>query len=459
MNTEYCIDRHWKSVSPQARTKIIPVIMNIAERYKDPEHVRTLMLQEHQEELDGKHISSWEDLNLAMGFSGICLLLGQMDRLYPEGGWDYVGHRYLQLIQKTLEEKGVYSMSVWSGLSGILVAIRSLSRNGTRYQTMTDTLTNLMADSLQVTFDQMRGRWLDDLQMSQYDVMEGLAGIGRAVLLFPDNARMKSVWQEIAEFFHQMSGTIDLNGQKVPAWYVSSKNQFLSHEKVIYPNGNFNVGMSHGITGPLSFLSLSKLHGMEYPSMEEDIRRLADWVCEWKSTDSYGLIWPKRLPYEVWASGSLDANSVGENQESWCYGTPGVARSLWLAGKAVQNDTYAQVAVDGYLGISNRPREKWGLYSGTFCHGLSGLLHTVQRMYSDTGVDEFGNLRDRLVDEVLKLYEPDSMFGYYDYDQSKGYLRKTNQAGLLNGAAGTALVLASLLGNEEPDWDAVFLIR
>lgn len=80
-------------------------------------------------------------------------------------------------------------------------------------------------------------------------------------------------------------------------------------------------------------------------------------------------------------------------------------------------------------------------------------------MYSDTGHEQLGMMRDRLLEEVLDMFDTNSAFGFYDHSLLDGRLAEVDEAGFLNGSAGVALVLASLIGNENPDWDAALLIR
>lgn len=86
-------------------------------------------------------------------------------------------------------------------------------------------------------------------------------------------------------------------------------------------------------------------------------------------------------------------------------------------------------------------------------------MHLVQRMYSDTAHEQLGMMRDRLLEDVLDMFDTNSLFGFYDHSLLDGKLAEVDEAGLLNGSAGVALALASLIGNKNPDWDAAFLIH
>ncbi|MNW67988.1 hypothetical protein D3C74_466740 [compost metagenome] len=57
------------------------------------------------------------------------------------------------------------------------------------------------------------------------------------------------------------------------------------------------------------------------------------------------------------------------------------------------------------------------------------------------------------------MFDSNSLFGFYDHTLLEDRLEEVDEAGFLNGSAGVALVLASLIGDRSPDWDVAFLIR
>ncbi|MCP3776480.1 lanthionine synthetase C family protein [Paenibacillus sp. MZ04-78.2] len=447
----------WRPLNGPVEERVAHVLGCIAKRYKDPEKVQFMMRQVPQREIEGMKIDAWSDLTLANGFTGICLLLGQMDRLFPDEGWDRIGHHYLQQIQSSLEQQNIHSLSLYSGLAGVLVGVRALSRGGTRYLGMLDTLASWFEELVLQKVQICKEQWVvGRLRMDQYDTIQGFAGIGRVVMLFPERPRMKMIWEQIIELFDIFCDEKSYNGYIIPAWHISSEDQFLEQEKVQYPHGNFNLGLSHGITGPLSFMSLSEINGWTTDSIEANIRKLAEWVNKWKMRGSTGTIWPGRVSFEELLHDEIQSDSIRGHRDSWCYGAPGIARSLWLAGHAVQNEEWIASGLNAYLEIEQRIETKGGLTSATLCHGLSGLLHLIQRMYSDTGHPGLSAMRDRFVVDLLDMYNPDSLFGYYD---QKGKDGEVDEAGFLTGSAGVALVLASLISKKSPDWDFVLLVH
>ncbi|WDZ59304.1 lanthionine synthetase C family protein [Paenibacillus polymyxa] len=442
------------------KDKISAVLQEIAERYKDPNQVRSWMQKVPPIEVDGKKIERWSDETLASGFTSICLLMGELDRLYPDDGWDIIGHQYLEQIQIFVERQGIHNVSLYSGLAGILLGIYALSRNGTRYQGMLDSLASWYEEIVSHKLTLYRNEWQNGrLQMSQYDTISGLAGIGRITMLFLNRPGMNSIWEKTIELFQIMCGEKKTSGYTVPAWHISPECQFQEGEKLQYPQGNFNLGLSHGVAGPLAFLSLSALHGSNAPLLKNNIHSLAEFINHWQVEGKEGIIWPGRISFEEWLGDHLLHDCTERYRDSWCYGVPGIARSIWLAGQAVQNEEWIETGLSAYLDIEKRLYRKGGLSSATLCHGIGGLLHLVQRMYSDTGHERLGMIRDKLLQDVLNMFDSNSLFGFYDHTLLEDRLEEVDEAGFLNGSAGVALVLASLIGDRSPDWDVAFLIR
>ncbi|KAF6562906.1 lanthionine synthetase C family protein [Paenibacillus sp. EKM202P] len=450
----------WRPLSGEIRERVVKVLDSIGERYRNPEEVCLRSKSIPTLEVDGFEIERWNDGILSNGYPGICLLLAQLDLLYPEDGWDQTGHMYLEKLQKLMEEMGMYDLSLYSGLAGVLIGIRALSRGGTRYQSMLNQVASwfeeLAAERIPLYMEQWHS---GHLKMSDYDTIMGFTGIGRIILFFYERPKMKELWGQIVGCFQLFCGDKNWEGQRIPFWHICAEHQFLQDEKRQYPKGNFNLSLSHGIAGPLALMSISVLQGVTSKEVNKEIPTLAEWLTKWQIESQVGTIWPGKVSFEEWEQSELSVGNTQYQRDSWCYGAPGIARSIWLAGKALQNDEWISLGLKAYLDIENRIDQNGGMASATVCHGLGGLLHLLQRMYSDTGNERLGALRDLLVERVLDMFDPNSIFGYYDVNFLNGDYKNIDEAGFLTGTAGIALVLASLISDRSPEWDAVLMIR
>ncbi|HWO95423.1 MAG TPA: lanthionine synthetase C family protein [Bacillus sp. (in: firmicutes)] len=452
----------WEPIEEgELRTRIVQVLRELVQHYKEPEQVRERMRKVPAQQLDGYSYDRWIDVSLASGFPGICLLMGELDRLFPGEGWDKVGHKCLQLLQKTIEKEGIVHLSLFNGLAGILAGTYSLSRGGTRYQGMTDVLANYYEQAMRSRLVHIREAWqTGHISMGDYDVIQGLSGMGRIAMLHKERPMMEQLWEETSQLLHLLCVGKEVNGFLVPSWHISSKYQFSVEDRINYPNGNFNLGLSHGIAGPLAFLSISYLNGMRTATIEKDIETLAEFICKWSIEYDHGIIFAGKVSFEEWKKDKLSTEINKGYRDSWCYGVPGIARALWLAGRALKRDKWIRLGMKAYADIEKRADRKGGFTSGTICHGVGGVLHLVQRMYTETKNDGLKRLRDQFAREMLDFYEPESVFGYYDESYlDDGACKKVDESGFLTGAAGVALILASLLNKQSPEWDIVLMIQ
>ncbi|MEJ8545310.1 lanthionine synthetase C family protein [Brevibacillus borstelensis] len=391
--------------------------------------------------------------SLASGALGIVLFYAELDRLYPDEQWDVVAHNYLIHVQTVINSNMFDSLSLWSGLSGAPVVASILARDRGRYQNFIEKLHILMQPAIDEFIDQARERIGNNLHMSDYDVIEGLAGIGRYLLSFKERHACKQNLNKTLSYIVQLTKDIQFNGRMIPGWHIKSENQFLEHEQKRYPNGNFNLGISHGIAGPFALLSLALLEGVEVAGQREAIRKLCSYYGKWKAEDEHGPIWPERISFEEEICGQMQ-NYFAHNA-SWCYGEPGIARVLWLAGEALGDTNIQSLAQEVYLSLVQRSVESFRFESPTFCHGYAGILWMLQRMMMDTGSDVFEASRETLVNQILISFNENNAYGFQDIEH--GQVR--DLPGLLVGAAGVALVLLSCLSLDEPEWDCIFLLK
>ncbi|MBE6051038.1 MAG: hypothetical protein E7214_10415 [Clostridium sp.] len=431
--------------------KIFSVVKEGVNRLIDPikvEEDRVKLIQERKD--SGKEYIVGSSIDLARGYGGFCVLLGELDKIEPNEGWDKIGHCYLQEIQNILVEKGVMGLGLWTGLSGVIIAAKSLSRNGERYKKFISNLNCTFINSFMRMFKDMRLQESKGIKTNDIDVIQGISGIGRYVLAFSEDKKMKEILENILLYLVYLCKYIDHDGVKVPGWFISFDN-YMGYDRENYTNGHFNCGMAHGITGILALMSISSIKGIVVEGQNEAIKKIVNWLIKFRSYDKFGPIWPGKVSWEENIEGKVEDVFA---REAWCYGDAGVARAIWLSGVALNNNEWKEISIDTFKGICRRPEEKWNIKSHTFCHGRAGLLQIVQRMYSESEDKEIKVLRDRLVNEVLELWNPSEPYGYHEEDG----LDIQHIAGLLDGAAGVFAVLIGLTREEDSDWDSIFLI-
>lgn len=440
------------------KANMLEIILEVAKKLSSPSTVKKISSSlDNEITINDTKLIPWSDTSLSHGYPGLCILFGELDHMFPEAGWDIIGHSFMIEIQKSIEEHGIHSTSTFSGLAGVGFAARALSRNGRRYQKFISSINHLLIEHTKTRLEQIRNTPTLGAVMSDYDVIEGLSGIGRYLLLYKNNPKVKNVLQDILQYTINITKDITVNGQLVPGWFIASENLFLETEQTANPIGNFNCGLSHGIPGPLSFLSISLIEGIEIAGQKEAITKISEWLINNIIASESGSYFPGTITWEEQITRTIMPST---SRDAWCYGTPGVSRSLYLAGKALNNNSFIKVAERSLQSVFRRSTEQWGLHSPTFCHGFSGLLHITNLMYNSLDSKELYAHIQRLISDILSFYNKELPFGFQDFETSNRGLQSMNKAGFLDGTVSILLTLLAYYNNKTyTEWDILFLLK
>ncbi|MGA5418463.1 lanthionine synthetase C family protein [Streptomyces pseudogriseolus] len=395
--------------------------------------------------------AEWTPWGLATGDTGLALVCGYVDACFPGDGWDIEAHHRLTAGASALPWHAPHSLSasLFEGLGGLAFAVRRLSRGGSRYQSLSRAVDALFlpraAEVVRSLDAQSRRR-----DVSRFDVISGGAGVG-AVLLRQesredgdDGDRQQVLSALLRAFVRMMDDTEGLSLWFTPAHLIGDEALVR-----LYPYGVLNCGLAHGLPGPLALMALALENGAREPGLAEATERLADRLVGLRVPSEGG--WPSMIP--LTPEGRLGPREP--SRTAWCYGTPGAARALWLAGRALHRTDLCATAAGAMRTALERPVAQRGVDAPTFCHGVAGLLQTTLRLAYDTHETFFVRQVGELTEQVLALYDPDSLLGYRDREPGD---RLVDRAGLLTGAPGVAAVLLAVGTGAVPFWDRAFLI-
>lgn len=430
----------------EARTVALEVAARIADRARLDQALR---LAPRQSQFP--NVMHWQPYGLAQGDAGLALFCGYLDVVQPDHGWDRVGHGFLQAAVADLEAAGSIAPGAFSGLAGLAFAAWSLSRGGERYRTLVASLEDALAIDAMTAASTIAhhagggGVW-------QFDVISGLAGIGAYLLQRRSRPVVADALDAVLRALIQLTAP---NPGGPPRWYTPQHLMADEPTARHYPHGNLNLGLAHGIPGPLALMALACKEGVDLPGLREAIQHVARFVADSRIDGRQGIDWPTAIPLH--ADGRLNmAGAVERSRTAWCYGSPGVARSLWLAGDALGEGSLKALAVEAMAAVLRRPIPERMIDSPTLCHGVSGLLAIVLRFARDEdGAELFAGGADALCRQLLELYAPDRPLGYCSIEPGGNLV---DQAGLLDGAPGVALALLAAATSTEPFWDRLFLL-
>ena len=449
---------NWKPVlSGELADQAVSAARDVSERLRRPEAVEAAAAIA-REQTRFPRATHWIPYTISQGYAGLAVLWGYLDSCFVNEGWDVTGREHLELAVRNAETFGQLQLGLFSGLSGLAFGAWQLSRGGTRYQRLLARLDDAICEQAIPMADEVRAQH-NGMTVGNFDAISGLSGVGAYLLCRRDQPGPAAALSSV------INALIELASDKasIPRWVTPAELLWDEGMKEIYPNGNLNCGLAHGVPGPLAFLAQSLRERVTADGLPQAIARIADWLCENRCDDAWGINWPNAVPVdridgptgETLREGDSRSAPDGPSRGAWCYGSPGIARALWLAGEALDRDDYRSLAVATMEDVFRRPVEVRRIDSPTFCHGVAGLLEITLRFAYDTGRSVFIEESRTLVKQLLDSYRPDSLLGFRNLEVAN---HEMDQPGLLDGAPGVALVLLAAATTVEPTWDRLFLL-
>lgn len=438
-------------------------IFDIIERMKNIEAIKVAIFDPVNGNPDPLYPEGplWNDLSLADGYPSLLLLFSTLQRwgLIEENEED-VAHICIGKIKDALEKKGCDNFSLFSGVSGVCFALKQASHGGIRYQRMLTTLhTYLLKNVEELFLKPMRYNICNQEPSFAYlhDPIQGITGIGRYLLEGISHPDFFEAAKSITEVLIDFTYPLKVSGKDVPGWYSSPNDPLNRDNRILYPKGNFNLGLAHGVTGTLAFLAIALMLGLEVKGQREAIMRIAIWIREKSFLVGDLIQWPHVVSWEV-ETGEVSPTGLS-CKDAWCYGAPGIARTLFLAGKALGDDGLKNFAVKAFQDIFCRRESEWRLPGPMFCHGIAGLLLITREMAKEEECKSLVPQVKKLEDMLLSFYNPDFLLGFKDIEPCKnGGVAQVTKAGLLGGSTGVLLTLLEE-ENHPSEWHLPFLIN
>jgi lantibiotic biosynthesis protein len=437
------------------------VLENSIRYLKSPDALASAMrdIQKHHAQLNLMNEYHWNEMSLSDGYPGILLLFSTLSQLGDNFKWaEEIEHSYVIKIKTILESQGVRSLSLFSGLAGICFAIHYASHAGTRYQKMLNTLNSTLiaqAENFYLRKLEENYKLSHPSPSHLYDLIQGICGIGRYALEHLHQPVFQAFLEKIIISLICLCQPIHIDETLVPGWYVSSDDNL---NKIIpnLKNGNFNLGLSHGVTGILAFLSIARLKGILVEGQKELILTLSQWLKSKAFVYNQVVYWPPTISWNEETNNQSLLFTQNIN-DSWCYGTPGISRTLFLAGKALEDDKLIEFASNAFEKIFLKSEKERNLPGPALCHGNAGLLLITLEM-SKNKKDQFDPYIKPLFQNTLNSYAQENLFGFSDLEMNttQQYVR-VHKPGFLEGSSGILLALLSTQ-SKEFNWHLPMLI-
>jgi hypothetical protein len=300
-----------------------------------------------------------------------------------------------------------------------------------------------------------------------YDLISGLVGMGVYAL---ERLPRPAAQQCLADILDRLDERAE-RGPDGTTWHTPPA-LLPPHQLVEHPDGHYNLGLAHGVPGVIGLLGAMWAADVARPRVGPLLERAVAWMLSRALPPGLGARYD-------WAQGSApnagpaagidaaaDAGAAAEapkpTRSAWCYGDPGVAAALLLAGRATGNARWIEEARALALGIAGRAEADAGVVDAGLCHGSAGLAHVLYRLYQGTGEPALAEAARAWLARTLDMRAPGMTPNVAGFRARSSDAQGTPcweaDPGLLTGAAGVALALLAGLGHAPPDWDRVLLL-
>jgi lantibiotic modifying enzyme len=439
----------WRSfLDTPLATRAQEAALFVAQQMRDPEHVYEIADMARQQ---SRYPAGWFPPDVSSGGAGLALMYSYIEACFPGQGWNLLVQRYLRLAAAATHDMPLTNPVLFGGTAGLALTLSLASHEEKRYQKTAAQLNENLCEQV------MELRWWRSeaekgVASNDFDVISGAAGIlAYLVSIRQITPTTQAAIARLLAYLLWLGEPGQTLGKE--RWFIPPELLPNEQHRESSPQGNFNCGLAHGLPGPLVALSLTWLAGYRAPGLQEAIAYLADWLLEHHLEQEWGITWPDSVPLE-YAAGPQKWQLLRSTRSGWCYGAPGVARSLWLAGCALEDEHLRKKGVEAVEAALRRPVSERFLPAPTLCHGVGGLLQICLRFAQECESALIKEQIPVLTEQILEMFDPSSSLGFRDIELD-GIV---DQPGWLTGAPGVAMVLLAAATDTRPDWDRLLAI-
>ncbi len=278
---------------------------------------------------------------------------------------------------------------------------------------------------------------------ADYDLINGLVGLGIYALEGLPRPTARALLDKVVARLGERA----LEEPEGATWF-SPPETLPEHQRAEQPGGLYNLGASHGMAGVLGILGAA--HGAGIAGARPLLDRAMAWYGARRLPAEAGCAFPHFYVPNVELRGSRLA---------WCYGDPGVAAALHVAGRGAGEPAWEKLALEVARAAAARPTETSRIQDAGLCHGAGGVAHLFHRLYSATGEEVLADAARLWYAKTLDYRIPGLGFGgFRAWSTGLGDdLDWCDDPGLLEGSAGVGLALLAAVSPVEPAWDRLFL--
>lgn len=362
--------------------------------------------------------------------------------------WEKIGYSLCEKIKCEIETEGInpYQIGMFSHLGHQAFAVNLYFNRTGNLPTFSNSLNNLL-----LKIASKRAQALLDSKpstfASHYDCIAGISGILYYLLDVVDIDQNLNMLTPMVNYLIYLTKFHKYGGYLISNFHIPKENLYTDLEKRLYQNGYLNLGLSHGMLGPLLAMSKAKLKGLETTELSKAIETINTIYNRFMKFIDRRPVWPCYIaPMEYIKNLEPQYTSLLKIQRSsWCYGNVSIARGFHMLHKNNKNYSMAAKYMDYLIEIIDTPIKNYNLDNPGICHGFASIIAIGAYAYDNYKSERLLLSTNRCISEIQKraynenLTPNDMIDKYFEMDIS-----------LLQGAGG---LTAALLKNIIPDME------
>ncbi len=380
----------------------------------------------------------WRAQSLAKGAAGIALL--HIERAHAAtGSWE-TAHSWVKAATRD-EISAADTAGLYFGVPAISFVLHAAGADGiARYGAVLagiDAHVSALAHRRIDLAQQRIGRGQRPV-FAEYDLLHGLTGIGAHLLA---HAPGNDALGRILAYLVRLTEPLRVDGQTLPGWWTAHDPNV--NTSAGFPGGHLNLGVAHGISGPLALLAQGLRAGITVDGQPDAISGICAFLDTWRQEGDAGPWWPQWLTLDELRAGRT--TQPGPLRPSWCYGTPGISRAQQLAGIASRDTVRQHMAERALAACLSDPTQLDQIIDASLCHGWAGLYQTAVRAAADALTPALAAILPHLSEQLIQ----------------RTSTIPSQSTGLLEGNAGLALALhtAARIAPPISGWDTCLMIN
>jgi hypothetical protein len=220
----------------------------------------------------------WRAQSLAKGAAGIALL--HIERARSDlAGWDAARAWLAAAVSAPVSAAG--DSGLFAGAPAVAFALHAAGSG--RYPTALGKLdTQVSALAYRRVGQGLARIGRNELPpLAEFDLIYGLTGIGAHLL---HRAPGSGALESVLRYLVRLAEPLRADGQALPGWWTGHDPSFTSSPA--FAGGHANLGMAHGITGPLTRLALATRDGITVDGQDAATSRICSWLDDWRQPDN-----------------------------------------------------------------------------------------------------------------------------------------------------------------------------